>query len=117
MKDSNTSTAYRAILPNRDPNRQPEQDIAKGIGMLFVIFLHTVTLFTLGGRDTDPSGLASILFLALTGYMMPFFFIMSGYNYKPGALSYGASVLKRAKQLLVTVFFIYLKGLINSKRV
>lgn len=68
--------------------------------MVFVLFLHTVTLFTVGGRDTVPSGLASIIFLALTGYMMPFFFIMSGYNYKPGQLSYGATVRKRAKQLL-----------------
>ena len=100
MKESDSPVAYRAILPHRDTNRQPEQDIAKGIGMVFVLFLHTVTLFTVGGRDTVPSGLASILFLALTGYMMPFFFIMSGYNYKPGQLSYGAMVRKRARQLL-----------------
>lgn len=80
MKESDSPIAYRAILPHRDTNRQPEQDIAKGIGMVFVLFLHTVTLFTVGGRDTVPSGLASIIFLALTGYMMPFFFIMSGYN-------------------------------------
>jgi fucose 4-O-acetylase-like acetyltransferase len=33
--------------------------------------------------------------------MMPFFFLISGYNYKPGVLSYGASVRKRARQLLV----------------
>lgn len=34
------------------------------------------------------------------GYMMPFYFLISGYNYKPG-LSYGQSVRKRARQLLV----------------
>lgn len=33
--------------------------------------------------------------------MMPFYFLISGYNYKPGVLSYGASVRKRARQLLV----------------
>jgi len=98
------TTGYRPVLPHRDKTRQPEQDIAKGIGMLFVIFLHTVTLYTLGGRDTEASGLISILFLALMGYMMPFFFIMSGYNYKPGVLSYGASIRKRAKQLLIPLF-------------
>lgn len=58
---------YRAILPHRDQQRQPEQDIAKGIGMLFVIFLHTITLFTLGGRDTDTSGIASVVLLSLFG--------------------------------------------------
>ena len=35
------------------------------------------------------------------GYMMPFFFIMSGYNFKPGVMSYGACIRKRAKQLLI----------------
>ncbi|MCR5709565.1 MAG: acyltransferase [Bacteroidales bacterium] len=69
--------------------------------MLYVLFLHSVTLFTLGGRDTQVSGLASLLILAVFGYTMPFFFIMSGYNYKPGALSYGATILKRARQLLI----------------
>lgn len=97
------STGYRAVLPNRDKKREPEQDIAKGIGMLFVIFLHTVTLYTLGGRDTETSGLVSIVVLALFGYMMPFYFIMSGYNYKPG-VPYGVSVRKRAKQLLIPLF-------------
>lgn len=72
--------------------------------MLFVIFLHTITLFTLGGRDTDTSGIASIVLLSLFGYMMPFYFIMSGYNYKPGALPYRTSVRKRAKQLLIPLF-------------
>lgn len=72
--------------------------------MLFVLLLHTTTLFTIGGRDTVPSGIVSIVFLALMGYMMPFFFIMSGYNYKPGALSYWTSVRKRARQLLIPLF-------------
>lgn len=100
-KQSDPSIAYRPILPVQDKKREPVQDIAKGIGMLFVILLHTTTLFTLGGRDTEVSGLASILFLALMGYMMPFFFIMSGYNFKPGVMSYGACIRKRAKQLLI----------------
>ena len=100
---SDPSTEYRAVLPHRDKKREPEQDIAKGIGMLFVIFLHTITLFTLGGRDTETTGLVSIVVLALFGYMMPFYFIMSGYNYKPG-VPYGVSVRKRAKQLLIPLF-------------
>ena len=101
---SSDPTAYRPVLPVLDKKREPVQDIAKGIGMFFVIFLHTTTLYTLGGRDTQASGLFSILFLALMGYMMPFFFIMSGYNYKPGVLSYGDTIRKRAKQLLYPLF-------------
>ena len=97
---SGTITGYHVILPKLDTKRDPVQDIAKGIGMLFVIFLHTTTLYTVGGRDTVPSGLITILFLSLMGYMMPFYFLISGYNYKPG-LSFGQSVRKRARQLLV----------------
>lgn len=99
-----TTAGYHVILPKLDKKRDPVQDIAKGFGMLFVIFLHTTTLFTVGGRDTVPSGLVTILFLSLMGYMMPFFFLISGYNYKPGVLSYGDSVRKRARQLLVPLF-------------
>ena len=102
--EANTSSGkiahYHVILPKLDTKRDPVQDIAKGIGMLFVIFLHTTTLYTVGGRDTVPSGLVTILFLSLMGYMMPFYFLISGFNYKPG-LSYGQSVRKRARQLLV----------------
>ena len=101
---SDPSIKYTPILPHLDKKRQPDQDVAKGIGMLFVLLLHTTTLFTIGGRDTVPSGIVSIVFLALMGYMMPFFFIMSGYNYKPGALSYWTSVRKRARQLLIPLF-------------
>ena len=101
---SNILADYHVILPKLDKKRDPVQDIAKGIGMLFVIFLHTTTLFTIGGRDTVPSGLVTILFLALMGYMMPFFFLISGYNFKPGTLTYGESIRKRAKQLLVPLF-------------
>lgn len=103
-KTSSTTNDYHVILPKLDKKRDPVQDIAKGIGMLFVIFLHTTTLFTVGGRDTVPSGLVTILFLSIMGYMMPFFFMISGYNYKPGTLSYRDSVRKRAKQLLVPLF-------------
>lgn len=99
-----TTAGYHVILPKLDKKRDPVQDIAKGFGMLFVIFLHTTTLFTVGGRDTVPSGLVTILFLSLMGYMMPFFFLISGYNYKPGNLSYRDSVRKRARQLLVPLF-------------
>lgn len=101
---SDPSIKYTPVLPHLDKKRQPDQDVAKGIGMLFVLLLHTTTLFTIGGRDTVPSGIVSIVFLALMGYMMPFFFIMSGYNYKPGALSYWTSVRKRARQLLIPLF-------------
>ena len=57
-----TTAGYHVILPKLDKKRDPVQDIAKGIGMLFVIFLHTTTLFTVGGRDTVPFGLVTILF-------------------------------------------------------
>lgn len=60
-KTSSTTNDYHVILPKLDKKRDPVQDIAKGIGMLFVIFLHTTTLFTVGGRGTVPSGLVTIL--------------------------------------------------------
>lgn len=62
---SGAIAGYHVILPKLDKNRDSVQDVAKGIGMLFVIFLHTTTLFTVGGRDTVPSGLVTILFLSL----------------------------------------------------
>lgn len=71
--------------------RMHEQDIAKGIAILIVVFVHSVQLRT-GAMDW---------LVATTGYAMPFFFFVSGYNYRPGKGSWGQNVAKRARQLLL----------------
>ena len=53
----------------RPPKGSVEQDIAKGLAILFVIFLHSVQL----------KSSAMEIVLAFGGYAMPFFFLMSGY--------------------------------------
>ncbi len=73
------------------PRRSVEQDIAKGLAILFVIFLHSVQL----------KSSAMEIVLTFGGYAMPFFFLMSGYYYKPGRRTWGQNVSKRLRQLLL----------------
>lgn len=80
--------------------RMEEQDVGKGLAMFMVLFLHSVTLFTEGGRDLQVKG-ATLVLGALFGYIMGFFVIMAGYNYKKSGESWGKTVLKRLKQLLI----------------
>lgn len=75
--------------------RMTEQDIAKGLAILLVVFVHSVEL-----KTTAMNWL-----VATTGYAMPFFFFMSGYNYKPGRGTWGQNVTKRAKQLLLPLLY------------
>lgn len=86
-------------------SRMEEQDVGKGLAMIMVLFLHSVTLFTEGGRDLTVSG-ATLVMGAMFGYIMGFFVIMAGYNYKKSSESWGKTVLKRLKQLLLPVFVI-----------
>lgn len=81
-------------------SRMDEQDVGKGLAMLMVILTHSVTLFTDGGRDMNVSG-ASHVMTSLFGFIMGFFVIMAGYNYKSRGESYGTTILKRLKQLFL----------------
>lgn len=83
--------------------RMEEQDVGKGLAMLFVILTHSTSLFTKGGRDMNVSG-GSLLCVALFGYIMGFFVVMSGYNYRKSDESWGKTILKRLKQLLPALF-------------
>ena len=71
--------------------RMVEQDIAKSIGILIVVLVHSAQI-----KTTTMN-----MIVATTGYAMPFFFFMSGYNYKPGRGSWGKNVVKRLKQIFL----------------
>ncbi len=86
----------RAEQPAVKKSRMLEQDIAKGIAILLVLALHTLTLnrniyFVLGG---------------VFGFIMPFFFFMAGYNHRPYRYTYREILKKRFKQIVIP-FFIY----------
>lgn len=70
--------------------RMPEQDIAKGIAILLVVALHTLKL----------NGTAFTLLGGIFGFIMPFFFFMSGYNHRVGKYTYKEIIKRRAMQLL-----------------
>ena len=86
-------------------NRMVEQDIAKGLMIFAVIFCHTVPL---------PQ-LADTILRSILGMVIPFFFFISGYNYKePESLPetfkgkaglYWQRVKKRLRQILVPLLF------------
>ncbi len=71
--------------------RMVEQDIAKGLAIILVMMLHTLTLkrevfLVLGG---------------VFGFILPFFFFMSGYNHRPGKYTFAQNVKKRSAQMLI----------------
>ena len=76
--------------------RMLEQDIAKGIGIILVLALHTLTL---------SKGIYNA-FGGIFGFIMPFFFLMAGYNHRPYRYTYKEIIKKRTKQILIP-FFIY----------
>ena len=79
-----------------EKQRDYAQDIAKGIGILLVMMVHIFDY---------PMWYQIIM--AITGvWLMPFFFTLSGYYYRPGARSRGESIRRRAVQLLKP-YFIY----------
>ncbi len=74
--------------------RDYAQDIAKGIGILLVLQVHIFDY---------PQWYQIIM--AITGvWLMPFFFTLSGYYYRPGARSRGESIRRRTVQLLKPYF-------------
>jgi fucose 4-O-acetylase-like acetyltransferase len=71
-----------------------EQDIAKGIAIILVMVMHTVTMkrgiyYFLGG---------------LFGFIMPFYFFMAGYNHRPYRYTYKEIISKRIKQIVIPFF-------------
>ena len=91
MAESKTITA-----PLGEKKRDYAQDIAKGIGILLVVFVHIVDY---------PKWYEIIM--AITGvWLMPFFFTLSGYYYHPGARKPAESIRRRAVQLMKP-YFIY----------
>lgn len=77
--------------------RMLEQDIARGIAILMVMALHCLTI----------EKKYYMIMAGLVGFLMPFFFFMSGYNYHSGKRSFKENVMKRTKQV-VPPFLIYL---------
>ena len=73
-----------------------EQDIAKGIAIILVMALHTLTI---------TKGIYNILG-GLFGFIMPFYFFMAGYNHRPYRYTYKEIILKRLKQIGIP-FLIY----------
>ena len=69
--------------------RMLEQDIAKGIAIILVMALHTLTI---------SKGIYNILG-GLFGFIMPFYFFMAGYNHRPYRYSYKEIIRKRIKQI------------------
>ena len=76
--------------------RMLEQDIAKGIAIILVMALHTLTI---------TKGIYNILG-GLFGFIMPFYFFMAGYNHRPYRYTYKEIILKRLKQIGIP-FLIY----------
>ncbi len=79
--------------------RMVEQDIAKGLGIVLVIMLHTLTL----KREVY------LVMGCLVGFILPFYFFMAGYNHRPGKYTFAENVKKRAAQMLIP-FIKYLTG-------
>ena len=69
--------------------RMLEQDIAKGIAILLVMALHTLTL---------SKGIYNVIG-GLFGFIMPFYFFMAGYNHRPYRYTYKEIISKRLKQI------------------
>ena len=69
--------------------RMLEQDIAKGIAIILVMALHTLTI---------SKEVYSILG-GLFGFIMPFYFFMAGYNHRPYRYTYKEIIRKRIKQI------------------
>lgn len=61
-------------------------DIAKGLGIIFVLFSHSCGFLLFGN--------------AIVAFYMPMFFFLSGYVYKPGR-SVSENIRRRLKQLLI----------------
>ena len=85
-------------------NRMIAQDIAKGLAVIVVLWFHAAA--RLSSFNLYP--------LIPFAYVMAFYFIISGYNYKSGRRSIGQSIWLRFKQLLIPLFvYCVLSGFFN----
>ncbi len=71
--------------------RMLSQDIAKGLAIMLVIAVHTYQV-------SKPVGAVFAIFF---GYLLTYFFFMSGYNYKNKGLTYLQNIKKRTVQILL----------------
>ena len=76
--------------------RMVEQDIAKGIAIILVMALHTLTI------KREIYNILGGIF----GFIMPFYFFMAGYNHRPYRYTYKEIIRKRIKQIVIP-FLIY----------
>ena len=76
--------------------RMLEQDIAKGIAIILVMAIHTLTI-----RKN-----VYIILGVLFGFIMSFYFFMAGYNHRPYRYTYKEIIRKRIKQIAIP-FFMY----------
>ena len=74
--------------------RMLEQDIAKGIAIILVMALHTLTI------SKEIYNILGGLF----GFIMPFYFFMAGYNHRPYRYTYKEIIRKRIKQIGIPFF-------------
>ncbi len=83
-------------------NRLEFVDIAKGIGIMLVCFGH--------------SGAEDIVISWIGGFIVPLFFILSGYMYKDKGISVGKDLCNKGKKLLKPYFFFSVVLLLIYKR-
>jgi hypothetical protein len=95
LKSSNEVTQMDATKP-RTANRLGMFDVLKGLGMLAIIFSHTLDSYSLGvsGGTAVPAFVLAIH----SDMLMAAFFIMSGYGFRPRPV--GKCIRQQGKALL-----------------
>lgn len=82
-----------------------ELDIAKGIGIILVVFGHSITQY-----NNQVSGIWSVIYNFIYSFHMPFFFLISGILstrlLDKSIQEKKVSIRKKAVRLLVPYFFI-----------
>ena len=90
-ENTSVQSENEGTIKQEKPTKQRmlEQDIAKGIAIILVMALHTLTI---------AKGIYNILG-GIFGFIMPFYFFMAGYNHRPYRYTYKEIILKRLKQI------------------
>ena len=94
IKENEKELIKGEIKEEPKKERMIEQDIAKGIAIILVIALHTLTL---------KSSIYNILG-GIFGFIMPFYFFMAGYNHRPYRYTYKEILKRRFKQIIIPFF-------------
>ena len=94
IKENEKELIKEEIKEKPKKERMIEQDIAKGIAIILVIALHTLTL---------KSSIYNILG-GIFGFIMPFYFFMAGYNHRPYRYTYKEILKRRFKQIIIPFF-------------